>query len=297
MRQPFGEIGDSRFQLLQSAKNRQNAITAIFDAPLKAAPALSTGKRQREPSPDMFNHGDSENMDPLDFLSPSKKRKTTSTIELNSSGFTRIRSSIKSASVNATPSVMATRKIRTPSSVTKLTTINNSRGSPKNKRIAALSKHRASSSPFRRVDPPAFNPSRSSLPFSIDAALSGTVSRCTPTPSTISTPVSAAPASGISMLKDPVPKGWLFKIHEDTPDQEAANLMEHSAAMLDISTDDDAATKARKDKLERGKENIPPPDFVAAPPRVQLGSEGAMIDGRGTDAIEEDRRPLGDLPS
>jgi hypothetical protein len=31
-RQPFAELGDSRLQLLQSAKNRQNGNTLIFTA-------------------------------------------------------------------------------------------------------------------------------------------------------------------------------------------------------------------------------------------------------------------------
>lgn len=105
-----------------------------------------------------------------------------------------------------------------------------------------------------------------------------------------------------------MPKGWFFEIHEDTPEQEAANLMEHSASVLDISSDDDAETKARNDELAKGKENIPPPDFALAQP--QTASANAVDDGEETEieepvklrlckaskhAMDEDRRPLGDL--
>lgn len=69
-----------------------------------------------------------------------------------------------------------------------------------------------------------------------------------------------------------MPSSWFFAIHADTEEEEAANLMEHSASVLDISSDDDAATSRRKrDEEERGKENVPPPDFVP-PTRRGLGA-------------------------
>jgi hypothetical protein len=100
-----------------------------------------------------------------------------------------------------------------------------------------------------------------------------------------------------------MPKGWFFEIHEDTPEEEAANLMEHSASVLDISSDDDSATKQHNDEQERGKENIPPPDFLLAQPRVQAEAEIKIEEPAKRprlrklvqDAMEEDRRPLGDL--
>lgn len=103
-----------------------------------------------------------------------------------------------------------------------------------------------------------------------------------------------------------MPKGWFFEIHEDTPEQEAANLMEHSASVLDISSDDDVATKQRNEEQERGKENIPPPDFLLSQPRVHSSEVEVEIAIEETvkrprlrkiaqDAMDEDRRPLGDL--
>lgn len=106
-----------------------------------------------------------------------------------------------------------------------------------------------------------------------------------------------------------MPKSWFFEIHEDTPEQEAANLMEHSASVLDISSDDDVATKQRNDEQERGKENIPPPDFLLSQPRVRSAVEAELeaetkieepvkrprLRQLVQDAMDEDRRPLGDL--
>jgi hypothetical protein len=272
---------------------------------MKATPTPSTGKRQR--APEIYEDADSENVDPSVFASPTKKSKTTSTLDfdfIKPSKFSLVPTPMKSVSLNSTPTIPSTRKTLTPSS-TKSTPINKSRGSPKHNRISAISKRRASSSPFRRVDPPTFNQSSpSSVPFSIDAALSGTLSGYTPKPTVTSTPVSAPAQPAVSTLEDTMPKGWFFEIHEDTPEQEAANLMEHSASVLDISSDDDAATKQQNE--ERGKENIPPPDFLLSQPRMHSATESQVevaldepvkprLRTLVQDAMDEDRRPLGDL--
>lgn len=111
-----------------------------------------------------------------------------------------------------------------------------------------------------------------------------------------------------------MPNSWFFEIHEDTPEEEAANLMEHSASVLDISSDDDFETKRRNEELERGKENIPPPDFCPSQPRAQAsasameGTEPASdvvtehvklprLRKIAQDAMDEDRSPLSDLPA
>ncbi|CAN9221130.1 unnamed protein product [Alternaria sp. RS040] len=318
-RQPFGEIGSSRLQVLQSAKNRQNAISPNFTSPqgLKSIPTPSTGKRQR--APEIYEDADSENVDPSVFSSPSKKSRTANnSIDagyMKPASFSIFTSPVKpsSASLNATPSVPSVRKALSSPSTAKSTPITNSRGSPKNKRLHAISKRRASSSPFRRVDPPSFNLSSPSLPFSIDAALSGSISTYTPkAPTVAATPASAPAAQSAPVLDDNMPKSWFFDIHEDTPEQEAANLMEHSASVLDISSDDDAATKFRNE--DRGKENVPPPDFLAAANARKRNHASSLDDGYETDilvqvpakhprrsrkvvqdAMDEDRKPLGDL--
>lgn len=91
--------------------------------------------------------------------------------------------------------------------------------------------------------------------------------------------------------------------------------MEHSASILDISSDDDIETKMVNEDLERGKENIPPPEWVVAQQaRLQArasmsipGAEQVDVDVEEPvkrprlrtfvqDAMDEDRKPLGDLP-
>lgn len=52
---------------------------------------------------------------------------------------------------------------------------------------------------------------------------------------------------------------WFFEIHEDTEEELATNLMEHSTCTLDISSDEESA----RGKDERGKENVPPLDDVS----------------------------------
>lgn len=106
-----------------------------------------------------------------------------------------------------------------------------------------------------------------------------------------------------------MPKSWFFTIHVDTPEEEAANLMEHSAAVLDISSDDDAAERRRKrDVEERGKENVPPADWTGPVRGVRAGAVGvrevhrgicdrakraAVVDGG--DAMVEDRVALKEM--
>ena len=73
-----------------------------------------------------------------------------------------------------------------------------------------------------------------------------------------------------------------FTIYEDTPFDEARNLMHHSANCLDISDDD----KSGKALDESGKENVPPPGSVAG--AVRTVSRFDMM-------TEEVRSPLGSL--
>ena len=145
--------------------------------------------------------------------------------------------------------------------------------SPKNKKLGILSRRRMTSSPFTRINPPTFSAveSQTSQPFSIDAALAGTV-----------------PALALKSKSGPRTRGWHFDIHEDTPDDEMANLMEHSTCTLDIS-DDEAGSLLKGDK--DNKENIPPVDGPAA----LLRSETQVTATRRDMMTDEPRTPLGDL--
>ena len=95
-----------------------------------------------------------------------------------------------------------------------------------------------------------------------------------------------------------MPKSWFFDIHEDTLEEEAANIMEHSTGILDISSDDEAGP-SKKD--ERGKENIPPTDHatnVVADDVQPTGKKARRpVDPDAMKDVGEERSPLGALPA
>ncbi|RDA89603.1 hypothetical protein CP533_5990 [Ophiocordyceps camponoti-saundersi (nom. inval.)] len=114
------------------------------------------------------------------------------------------------------------------------------------KRSGLLSSRRR----YTRIEPPAFRLGSSAAPFSLDAAVKGTISSYSARPSKPLLPETKA--------------SWDFEIHEDTPEQEMTNLLQHSTCILDISSDEENELKARRDSVEgRNKENIPPTDDVS----------------------------------
>lgn len=254
---------------------------------------METKSNKRAFSPDTFvDEFDAENVDPNILASPSKKARGFDGAPVKSpkSQFNLITTPVNSPAMNR-----KTLSLSVPAT-SNITPISHSRGSPKHKRVGLLSKgRRASSSPFRRVDPPTFNPSGAgSLPFSIDAALSGTISSYKPS----SKPVAAEPVTAPKEAKA-MPKSWFFAIHEDTPEEEAANLMEHSASTLDISSDDDSETKRQKLESEIGKENVPPPDWCGPTTsrRGPVAAAGAHkgIHSKTKAAEKEEKASKGDL--
>jgi len=117
------------------------------------------------------------------------------------------------------------------------------------------------SSTFTRINPPtsSADDSKTGLPFSIDTALAGTV-----------------PAYKSKSIRSIQRKGWHFDIHEDTPDDEMANLMEHSTCTLDISDDESFPVKGDKDN----KENVPPVDAIGySASRITATRRDMMTDG------------------
>lgn len=102
-----------------------------------------------------------------------------------------------------------------------------------------------------------------------------------------------------------MPASWDFEIYEDTPEEEASNLMEHSTQSLDLSFDDETA-KAERD--DRGKENEAPEGYDAptasrqavstnepalpAPTRVK---KTEIIRRKITEMDDGERSPLSDL--
>ena len=209
---------------------------------------------------------DNENIDPAIFLSPSKKSKGYDGLAKPQQY--HLKSSLSTSSFK-------TRTIATPKrlqlSTTKTTPISAPVGgrSPTRKRAGILSRRRVTAAPFTRVDPPSFGRANSNgMPFSLDAALAGTVPEYTP---------KQAP---VPDQKDDMPGKWFFPIHEDTPEEELGNLVQHGYQTLDIS--DDESKSSGKDA--RGKENVPPADYSGI---VPVQRKDMMSD--------EVRTPLGDL--
>ncbi|KAK0309876.1 hypothetical protein LTR01_004074 [Friedmanniomyces endolithicus] len=240
-RVPFAPLDNPRLQHLASAKNRQNAFTAQ-KSPLggKASflptkTVFSSNKRPLEiPT---FDDYDSENVDPAQLTSPSKKTKGKRDAFALCTDSEPLPPTISSRMT--TPVRVNMPSVRTPM------TAPAGRSPPR--KIAGMNKSRRTSAPFTRIDPP-FATRGASLPFSLDAALSGTfgASAAKPTPATT--------------IQESMPKSWIFEIYEDTPEEEAANLMEHSTLTLDLSSDDEGSKRVKDD---RGKENCPPEGYEA----------------------------------
>ena len=126
-------------------------------------------------------------------------------------------------------------------------------------------------------------PSPAGLGFSISAALSATV------PTTSSARVNSV--SHLSKEK----ASWQFDIYEDTPDELATNLMEHSTCTLDISSDEEGSLP-RHDT--RDKENVPPENHVSQ--TQNLPAERRRADRHKAKFVEDgaidiDRQVLGEI--
>lgn len=87
-------------------------------------------------------------------------------------------------------------------------------------------------------------------------------------------------------IAESMPKNWFFEIHEDTPEEEASNLMEHSTLTLDLSSDDESERKLND---ERGKENMAPEgyDAVTASRAVAAAVEAAPARVKKADLVRK----------
>lgn len=275
-----------------------------------ASAALSSpGKRKVA---DFLNVDDFENVDPALLFSKRSKAdgsskdffKPPSLIITKSSSSSAVTSSKGgiSASVFNSPMKGASpppRSILNPKSpAKKLSSLSRGTSSPMsapagrsptrgNKRIGILNRRRAGT--FTRIDPPAF--SLSSTPFSLEAAIKGTVPSYATKTNAGSTKSSLSLSSSDDSYGSNVKSSWEFDIHEDTPEQEMTNLLQHSTCRLDISSDEECQRRASREKAEgRGKENVPPADDVSQTSvrRATTMSEGGM-------EYEKPRTALGDL--
>ncbi|PVH79598.1 hypothetical protein DL98DRAFT_492661 [Cadophora sp. DSE1049] len=291
-RQPFAPLNSSRLQNLTSLKNRQNGMhhppNELKSTPLHPLFTITTLTSPTKRKATTFDFDDctdnSENIDPIIFLSPKRSKHPDGSHSKDSlckpapTNYFLTRappspndfSSIKPTPAAASRPMLSARSPAKPRLDTaRSTPLSAPAGrSPTRKRIGILNR-RKTGSPFTRVDPPRFSTSStsssSSSGFSIDAALSGTIPSYTARQPQVTAPApqaqTQAQALPIPVLHQDVAKdSWFFDIHEDTEEELATNLMEHGACTLDISSDEESAARERD---ARGKENVPPMDDVS----------------------------------
>ena len=260
------------------------AVTAQLNAPTKRrAPEPSLDDVDQENfDPEMFSALANKKAKNFDFTAPeSKPSQFVLTKAASSPGTTsrpiitpkRLQSTTKSNGLGGR-STPLTIKTTQPSSAPAALPETGRKSPIKNKRIGILSRRRVSSSPVSRVNPPAYGLNQG-LPFSIDAALSSTVASSEPTP------VQDVAPAPVTNLDDSIPASWQFEIYEDTPEEYAGTMMQHSMPLLDISEDEGRFSPVRSD---RGKENIPPAEVSSS---YAISRRDMMTD--------EPRTPLGDL--
>ncbi|KAK2771904.1 hypothetical protein FQN53_004839 [Emmonsiellopsis sp. PD_33] len=243
-RQPFGVLDSSRLRFLGSVKNQQNAVTASLKRRL-----------------DTTDLSDTENVDPSSTLDSPAKRTRNNTDEdvsksSSSSKFTLTPFKPSTTTIN----INTTKRLQTPLTQLKKPSLPNSAPlrapagrSPKSKSKPIKAFSRRSIGSYTRIDPPTFTSTKqhhaARAPFSIADALHGT----------FNTPQSQSNSRSVMLQEKARPKAWDFEIYVDTEQDEMANLMEHSTCVLDISDDETRGKRWEVD--DRGKENIPPPEF------------------------------------
>ena len=143
------------------------------------------------------------------------------------------------------------------------------RSPPRGKKSGILSRRRTLPfSPYGRAStgssPAVSARSINAAPFGLDAALKGTIksykSRHTAellgqkSKVTVESRAVPSPLGGQDMKAS-----WFFDIHEDTPEQDLTNMLQHSTCVLDISSDEETESKMTREQAEgRDKENVPP---------------------------------------
>ncbi|AEO62214.1 7521f520-e2ab-4362-911c-e4f4eb6bf989 [Thermothielavioides terrestris] len=304
-RQPFAPLDGARLKSLASIKNRQNALS---NSPVK--------RKASEVSDD----DNSENIAPVLFSKRSKGAETWSDL---SDGFAKPAAAFtltKAASSPAFKDVLSSppsrpssarpRNILQPKSPAARLRVKSAAPSPltapagrsptrASKRVGILSRRRT-----QRPDPPPFNLG-AGVPFSLDTALKGTIPSYSGSfrggrrsSSNNSSGKTSSAALDFSLPTPDLRSSWCFNIHEDTPEQEMTNLLQHGTCTLDISSDEESETRAGRDRADgRDKENIPPPEDVSQTSSAR-GSPVAAADAADIDEdvlLLKGRGPLAEM--
>lgn len=292
-------------QIWSKSQTQVNHVAPLLKRNDLAIPISSPSKRKAF---DAIDTDDSENVDPVlfskrskgsdgfspsqDFIKPSRffLTKSTSTSEIASSplkiGTPRPRTLLQPKSPAA----------RLNSGITKSSTLSAPAGrSPtRGKRSGLLSSRRRTAASYSRVDPSSLGlGASSSVPFSLDAALKGTIPSYTgATNASIGSSSRTSGGTALGELDGPGMKStWFFDIHEDTAEQEMTNLLQHSTCVLDISSDEESESRLERERLE-GKENVPPADDVSQSSRPRNARAVGDLDDM---IFEKERNPLGEM--
>lgn len=232
----------------------------------------------------VLNDDNSENFDPSCFVPPSKKSKSGPDDTITTKPQQFILTAMKGTVSRPIHPLPSTRRFSQAAKNSQA--LFNSLPTP-----VAPARRPADRSPVKRkgvmsnrrkttrIDPPSASDGSfqgAALPFSLDSALSSTVTASPPN----------AEITPLHTSHKTVPKGWQFIIYEDTEEEETENLLTHSANTMDISDDEGSP------KDSRGKENIPPTEGMYAGARttntpIPLSRKNMMTD--------EPRTPLGSL--
>ncbi|KAK3402538.1 hypothetical protein B0T20DRAFT_342368 [Sordaria brevicollis] len=280
-RQPFAPLGDGRLSGLTSVKNRQNA--------------LSTKRKAAEVDP----LDDAENVDPNMF---SKRAKSSHSNIMKPSQYVLKKAStpvmsLGKAILGNTPiqprhilqaksqQIRLNTRISTPTTLT----------APAGRSPTRASKNKKGA----RLNTPSFG--GVSAPFSLDAALKGTIPTYSGGLKETKSTKSATPKTE-SFEPSTMKSDWFFDIHEDTPEQEMTNLLQHSTCVLDISSDEETEKRETRECAEgRDKENVPPTDDVSQTQSQSARTPSTRGAGAGSDAddmiVEKNRGPLQEMDS
>ncbi|KAK3905507.1 hypothetical protein C8A05DRAFT_41562 [Staphylotrichum tortipilum] len=293
-RQPFAPVDGARLKSLASVKNRQNAIST---SPIKRKASEVEDVGNSENIAPMLFSKRSKGMDPWNdvhktFAKPPAFALTTVKDVLSGPPTTLSSARPRTILQPKSPAARLKAKAVVPSPLMAPAGRSPTRAS---KRMGILSRRR-----IQRPDQPSFSLSSASVPFSLDAALKGTIpsySGSLRRSSKASRSGAAAPAAPAAALDFFFPtsdreSSWCFDIHEDTPEQDMTNLLQHGTCTLDISSDEESESRARRDRAEgRDKENIPPPEDVSqtssargasrTADSVEIDEDVLLLKGRG----------------
>lgn len=274
-RQPFAPLDESRLQTLTSLKNRQNAIQT------------PVSKRKAE----SIYMDDAENVDPILSVKRSKGASGKGSILKPTTNLTLKSTTTPKPVLSTVPTSVSNRRTITPKPPSARLNTNVVKPSPLSapagrsptrgiKRAGLLGNSRRR---MGRIDPPSFNlGGRGGAPFSLDAALKGTIPSYAPAaPKAAPKPAPQEPGMQAS---------WFFDIHEDTAEQEMTNLLQHGTCVLDISSDEESARRANCQGRE-DKENVAPVDDVSQ--TTSRRSRRAVRDDEMI--VEKERVALGEM--